>query len=352
MMNILQTVDALPEKTGAITRHNSLGRRILRWLGRGILGLVISLAALIVSGITFESVMLAGDAERYLPTGQIIEVEGYAVHFRCVGEARVGQPTVVMIGGAIGLSYQDLPIQERVSQFARTCVYDRAGYLWSDARPEPRTAWQLMAELRALLHAIPVAPPYVLVGASNGGIYARAFHYLYPDEVAAIVLLDANSEQTLGQGGRLSTDLLKAMGRVGLFRLFPGMICPPDACDPAYAEPNAVFRGYGQHLDTYEREAADGLESPDQIALLRKRLGTPGTLGNMPLLILHANQARVPLEAMDSRYRDHVERYRAYHTALSSRAQYWLIESGHGLAVEQPARVVEAIHAALAEVTQ
>lgn len=329
------------KKTETTTKRRKRG--LLFWMSRGLLGMVVGLFALTISGFAFETVMLSGDAERYPPPGQIIVVDDYDMHFKCEGEAQENDPTIIMIVGAGGLSYQDMPIQQRLSPLVRTCVYDRAGYLWSAARPEPRTAWQLMDELHALLEAAQIQPPYILVGASNGGIYARTYYSLYPEEVAGLVMVDSNSEMELGSGQRLSTEVLQAMGRVGLFRLLPGMICPENVCDPQYAEEIAVFRGYVGNLETYEREWQDGLDTAEQIDLLKARIGAVGALAHTPLVILHANQTGIPEDQMEPRYREFVERYRAHFTGLSSNTRYMLINSGHGLAVEQPEVVVEAV---------
>ena len=45
-----------------------------------------------------------------------------------------------------------------------------------------------------MLAAAGVAPPYVVVGHSYGGMVAREFARLYPEAVAGMVLLDASSE--------------------------------------------------------------------------------------------------------------------------------------------------------------
>ena len=57
------------------------------------------------------------------------------------------------------------------------------------------------SELHRLMRAIKVRPPYVLAAHSYGGIIARTYYGLYPDDIAGIALLDTNSEllqQTLG----------------------------------------------------------------------------------------------------------------------------------------------------------
>jgi pimeloyl-ACP methyl ester carboxylesterase len=326
--------------------HSPARRFVWKGIRRILKTALLVLLVLIAMGLSFEQVMQAGDATRYPALGQVYLVDGYEMHLRCMGE---GSPTVVFIGGAAALSYQDAPMQGRVSTSTRACIYDRAGYLWSEARPEPRTAWQLMVELHCLLETAGIEPPYVLVGSSNGGIYARAYAYQYPDEVVGMVLVDARLETELGKGGSLPTWIMQAMGQIGLFRLFPSMICPPNACDPAYAEQIATFRGYASTLTTYEREVAEGLDgAPEQIALLNEHLGRSGALGNMMLVILQANQYGVSVEQLESRLREYVQRYRAHYTSLSSNAAYQLIDSGHGIAVERPEVVQRAIEEVLA----
>ena len=50
------------------------------------------------------------------------------------------------------------------------------------------------SELHGLMQAINVQPPYVLAAHSYGGIIARTYYGLFPDDVAGIALLDTNSD--------------------------------------------------------------------------------------------------------------------------------------------------------------
>ncbi len=81
-------------------------------------------------------------------------------------------------------------VQPRVSRFARTVTYDRAGVGLSEAGPSPRDGRQIASELHHALRVAGMAPPYVLVGASLGGLYIRVFAGMYPDDVSGMVLVD------------------------------------------------------------------------------------------------------------------------------------------------------------------
>lgn len=74
----------------------------------------------------------------------------------------------------------------------RFCGYDRANTGTSDKVPGPLDAKMTLADLRGLLQAAEIEPPYVLVGASFGGLFAYMYAVMYPKEVAGMVLLDAS----------------------------------------------------------------------------------------------------------------------------------------------------------------
>lgn len=86
-----------------------------------------------------------------------------------------GSPAVVFApgAGAIGLDY--LNIHNQVSQFTTSVIYDRAGTGWSDEVKLPRNATEVTDELQALLQIAGVQAPYLFVGHSLGGIYARRY---------------------------------------------------------------------------------------------------------------------------------------------------------------------------------
>jgi len=116
-----------------------------------------------------------------------VAVEGRALRMLVGG---TGESTVVFENGLGPPLEMWGKVQPHVSQFARTVTYDRAGVGLSQDGPSPRDGQQIAKELRDALHAADLPPPYVLVGASIGGLYIRVFAGTYPEAVSGMVLVD------------------------------------------------------------------------------------------------------------------------------------------------------------------
>ena len=114
-------------------------------------------------------------------------IDGHSLRMLIAGS---GIPAVVFENGLGPPLEMWGKVQPEVSRFTRTVAYDRAGVGLSEAGSSPGDGRQIAAELRLALRAAGVPPPYVLVGASLGGLYVRVFAGAYPDEVRGIVLVD------------------------------------------------------------------------------------------------------------------------------------------------------------------
>lgn len=164
-------------------------------LALGVAGGILLLLVLLMAGLCLRGRRIRRDlAARYPAPGRRVDVGGYRLHIHCQGDGGSGgDPVVVMEAAEFSLSW-DL-VQAEVASFARVCSYDRAGLGWSERGPRPRTVANIVDELHTLLGAAGVEPPYVLVGHSKGGMFARLYAHRYPDEVAGMVLVDAAHEE-------------------------------------------------------------------------------------------------------------------------------------------------------------
>lgn len=128
------------------------------------------------------------------PIGEIVDVERRQLFVHRQGSG--GPPVVVFPGaGAVGLDY--LNLLTRAAEFTSGIVYDRGGTGWSEGDELPRSAPDVVDEVRALLAAVGMAPPYVLLGHSLGGAFARHFAQRFPREVAGLLFLDPAHEELM-----------------------------------------------------------------------------------------------------------------------------------------------------------
>jgi pimeloyl-ACP methyl ester carboxylesterase len=117
--------------------------------------------------------------------------DGRRMNIYCLG---TGSPTVILEGGWTTDTLAMRGMQAPIAAFTRVCSYDRAGWGFSDPGPLPRTAKAIAHDLDALLRAATVPGPYLLVGHSSGGMYARMFANLYPQEVVGMLLAEPTTE--------------------------------------------------------------------------------------------------------------------------------------------------------------
>ena len=110
-----------------------------------------------------------------------------------------GETTVILDAGLGGTSEDWSKVQPEVANFSKVFSYSRAGLGKSEKASIPRTCKDIIEDLRSLLLATNLHPPYVLVAHSWSGINARWFASQYPEEIAGMVLIDAVHENKYEQ---------------------------------------------------------------------------------------------------------------------------------------------------------
>lgn len=174
--------------------------------------------------------------------GERHDIGGHQLHINCMGS---GSPTIIIDTGLGDDSSDWQVILEKSSQISKTCVYDRAGYGWSDFGPRPRTSRRIAYELNLLLKKAQIPPPYILVGHSFGGYNMRIFNSFYPNSVSGVILVDASHED---QYERLNIKIPKTNRRSGS-RI---AMSPANVRKPAPSHKNQFLQDRAFHTARYE----------------------------------------------------------------------------------------------------
>src|SRR3954471_1255985 len=233
-------------------------RRHLRGRGRWLVFPVIGALLLLALGGGLTTASAATRQAVPARAGQLVDVGGHRLYIECTGS---GSPTVVLQSGLGASSADWARIARVVAGSTRVCAYDRAGHGRSDDVPSAQDGLALAADLQTLLDRAGVAKPYVLVGHSSGGPYVRTFAAQHPDEVAGMVLIDAQPADAftalpdypgIYQSLRTVSTLAPSLARIGLLGLVVGL--PLDEATPRAAR---MQRDEFAALPTALEQAAD-----------------------------------------------------------------------------------------------
>jgi pimeloyl-ACP methyl ester carboxylesterase len=255
--------------------------RVLVWI-------VVGFLTLGLVGAAYQTVSTRRDQRTFPPPGELIRVGNHRLHLNCTG---AGSPAVILEAGNLGMSADWIKVQQRVAETTRVCSYDRAGNGWSDTGPAPRDASQITSELHTLLTEAGVAPPYVLVGYSYGGLYTLRYAGQYPDEVAGLVLIDSShpDQFTRSADGRAMARrtnrlaaVLPLLTRLGIVRLTNFLPAHPDLPAQQRAEVQAF------HATTRQVKAsvAEFKSTPQSSA----QAGSTSSVVDKPLAVVTAGE--------------------------------------------------------------
>ena len=226
--------------------------------------------------------------------GRSVDIGGRTLNISCAGR---GEPAVVFEAGGDEPGLQWEPVKAEAAGFTQACWYDRAGIGWSDPGPFPRTSSAIAADLHALLQQAGVPAPYVLVGASFGGLNSRVYRKLYPYEVAGMVLVDSGDEDEPLRAprfylGRTAPRWLwhplhlafEAAARVGVLRLMQSS--PPQSKNPSQMTRDEIIAALRRRPKSVVNNASTGIVLPESYDEAR----SSGSLGDCPLIVLTAGQ--------------------------------------------------------------
>ncbi|HZA01445.1 MAG TPA: alpha/beta hydrolase, partial [Hyphomicrobiaceae bacterium] len=263
-------------------------RRSLRSLTRQLV-LYPLFVALVVAGVAgmYETIQEQIDRSAAPMPGRLVDVGGRNLYLNCTGS---GSPTVILVSGlAEASTYWGGWIAPAVAQKTTVCAYDRAGQGRSDPPVSPQDGAAVATDLHTLLDRAQIPGPYVVVGHSTGGAYARIFAARYPDQVAGMVMLDSQPNEALTGGLptfpsfynviRRASALFPSFSRIGVFRLINQLGADP--LPPQTRKEESALTSTAS-LNRIQR---------DEFANLPATLNEAGaltTIGDRPLIVVTA----------------------------------------------------------------
>lgn len=308
-------------------------RRMLAWVLRGFAAGWVLLLTLALTGAAYESIAGARAVKALMAPGRMIAVGDGMLHLHCTGS---GGPTVVLEAGNVAYSATWARIQSPLSLATRVCSYDRAGLAWSQPSGAPRDGATIAIELAALLDNAGEAGPFVLVGHSMGALYVRAFAHEYPEQTAALVLVDPSHpqqfvrwpESTRGQQewGRRMMRIAPALASVGLLRATNLFGRLGSQLPPAEYSSARHFLASASHL----RVAGAELAAFDVTA---RQLEGKTLPEGLPVLVLSADDQRMDADMATFTATLHDElatlSHRTWHHRLHAADHYSIVTGGH-----------------------
>jgi len=208
---------------------------------------------LVLVGATYQGVTTALERRRFPHPGPLVDVGGYQLHIHCSG---TGAPTVLLEAPALAMSSVWAWVQADVARTTRVCSYDRSGLGWSETGDGPFTPRAVPMQLNALARGVGERGPFVVVGAELGASLALLYASTYPDDTAALVLVnlpDVSSRPATEISGLASSPWL---ARTGVLRAMRTLSNDAGALPPDASGALTTFLNRPDHLTRAAAELA------------------------------------------------------------------------------------------------
>jgi pimeloyl-ACP methyl ester carboxylesterase len=259
---------------------------------------------------------------------------------------------VILVAGGGAFAIDWALVQPRVARTTRVCSYDRAGLGWSEPGPAEETVEETVDDLHRLLRSAREKGPYLLVGASIGGIFIRAYQHAFPREVAGLIF--DNSSHHVGMQVKGKVGLLWELSEDELRSAYP---LPASAKEPAPTHEGEPFdrlppdiQAMRLWLDMRLWQKSDPANAgPESLISWRKEFlrefgemaaaGQNPPLGHLPVIVLSSDER----SSDPGRRTDKTDAGAALDLLSSNTLYITATGSGHEIHVYQPDVVVRSL---------
>lgn len=287
----------------------------------------------------------------YAHAAMRIEVSaGRRMNLVCSGSRDPALPTVVFDSGLSDWSFSWALVQPAIAKITRVCSFDRAGLGFSDPARRSGTSAHAVEDLHRLLQRAGIAPPYLLVGHSLGGLHMQLYAASYRHDISAMLLLDPVPSDgiarldAIGAGAesrRLTAEVAHARGcrrdiaQGSVAAGWQSLCIEPD--DARYsADINAARRAIAQSRTFQDAQLSETTNYANGVSLAQVREARRD-YGALPLVVLSAARSDPVLDAEWQKMHREL-------AAQSSLGRHQTVPgSGHYLQLDAPQVVIESI---------
>ncbi|MGE6753776.1 alpha/beta fold hydrolase [Rossellomorea sp. NPDC071047] len=315
------------------------------------IGLVLLCVLIIIplSGWIYELVSYRNAEANFPPDGVMIDIGDREIHVNVKGD-KTDLPPVVIETGTGNWSYDWSHVQEELSQYTQVLTYDRAGYGWSDPPSNGFALDTTITDLNTILKETKIDTPFILIGHSVGGVYARHFTDRYPEKVAGLILIDSRNEffkeaaPAYNEKFFSSQDQMynRILSRLGVTRLF-GENTLAGMPDFISKEKYAHVQYDGPFFKALDEEIQ---QIPENVELLNKIQ----SLNDKPLTIITPEEVESQAAALGFSEQQENEINEKWINAqeqlagLSTNSDYISVpNTSHAVMYDQPKVIVEAV---------
>lgn len=245
----------------------------------------------------------------------VVELRGAAVEY--VLQQSPG-PSIVVVPGGLQDWRPWAEVIGRLGSHYSVLSFSGPGVGESEVRPEGLGPSRSVRLMRELLEATGLAPPYILVGHSNGGLLIRGFAAAYPELVRGRLYVDPSVEEMMVRFDEVEAGYAE--------RQWEEFFAPMEGTEQlAQFERAKAFWDLG----VGERSLLEGLVEPD-----------------LPTVVLSSARVRNPardLVETEAGRRVWIELHRTLLPTLGWSMHVILPDVGHNLFEERPDLIVDAV---------
>lgn len=257
--------------------------------------IVLSLVALILLWIGYHHGMKAYEQTKYPAIGQYVDINGQRMHVYTKGE---GEKTIVLLNGlgtaAPALDFE--PLMDELAIKNKVVVVETFGYGWSDHTAKERTVENIVDEIRLSLQVADITGPYILMPHSISGIYSMYYANTYPDEVEAVIGIDAllpQATQYFHVPAMKLPKIFSVVGPTGLARLAVSLNPKeylPIAEDGLYGDENLKMTKVLSSWNSYNKSVLNEINESENNIAKTKMMSFPS---DIPVLFFTPKDDRV-----------------------------------------------------------